>query len=257
MLVATNAHYKRSRRRKQMLAFAAFILLFIAAMVSLFVFPQVPYVAWAAWPLVIIGYFISSISRQMQFEDGVAVTTETRIARALAPLSNRYWLGSYVPIGRLIVPHVLIGPEGVLVIQPRNQTGQTTVQDGRWQHKTSFFTRLMAAEPPIGDPAGQLHAHIEAVEEEVKALGHENVPVSGVVLFTSPDARVSIANCPITVLSITQLTAWANSRRSPNTVLDEATRRALTEHFDELIPEKVAVEQEEQKPQSGARRGRR
>lgn len=242
MIVATNLEYKRKRRRLTRYTFAAFILMFVAVMASFFFINQVSYVSILAWILVIVSYFISSIGRQVQFDDGIGISTENRLAQALAALNNRYWLGNYVPVESKTLRHILVGPEGILVLETRNHTRQTRYQNGKWIRKSGFGSRIFGTEPPIGDPGRDLEEQIRLVREKLKEGGFENVPVNGAVVFTSGDTILVLEDCPVTTMTIKQLQRWSANHKVSSTVIEEPTRRAVIDYLTSLIPELVPEE---------------
>lgn len=237
MQVATNPEYIRSRRRLQRRATFIGLFLLGSAFVFTFAFQQLIYLSW---PILIIGFVVSNVSRQAQFEAGLGVPTEERFTRALSKLSQRYWLGHYVPIGKFFVRHMLIGPEGVLVFEPRNHPRDTNYVRGKWRRKTGLFSRMFGVEPGIGNPARDLEATLELVRNDLAANGLSDVPVSGAVVFTAGNASLNLEECPVNVLTIRQLEAWAAQHRLPATgVLEEPVRRKLVELYASRLPAAV------------------
>ena len=239
MIVAANEEYIQGRRRLRRLTFWGGTILFALAILTNFAAPQFVYISW---PLLIFGFLSLNLSRQAQFELGLTEPTEKRMARTLGALSNRYWLGCYVPTGREMIDFLLVGPEGVLVLLPKNHTGATTYAKGRWRRRTGFFSRLFGVEPGIGDPGRELEHAVGLARQDLQEAGLGEAPVAGAVVFTAPYASLSLEDSPVTALTGRQLEAWAASRRAaPEDVIGEPLRRAVTEHFAaRLSPSPVA-----------------
>lgn len=234
MQVGINPEYIRSRRRLHRRTVLLGMLLLTVSFIMVFVFPRLVYLAW---PLLILGFVVSNVGRQIQFEAGVSVPTEERITRALNSLSARYWLGHYVPIGKFFIRHMLVGPEGVLVMEPRNHPRDTSCANGKWKRRTSIFSRFLGIEPGIGNPTRDLEAAVELVRSDLAEAGFDNVPVAGAVVFTTPSSVLNLDDCPVTALNIRQLEAWAASHKlQPKGLIDEPLRHRLTQHYSSRLP---------------------
>lgn len=240
MQVAINTDFVAKRKRMYRRTTLGYFLLFVIAFLTTFLYPNL---AFIAWPLLVIAFVVSNLSRQIQFETGVPVTTEDRLERALKPLSQRYWLGSYVPVGRLFVDHMLIGPEGVLVIEPRNHTGATKYVGGKWRRRTGIVTRLLGIEPSIGNPVRDLNGLVDVVRTDLEQAGLGDVPVSGALVFTATGSRLELEDCPVTALTIAQLSAWASSHQLKGDAdMAERLRHRLVSHYAERLPGQTALE---------------
>lgn len=224
-----NTEHVTSRKRMQRRTMLAWFTLLVVAFTMTFVVRQLVYIAW---PLLILAFFVSNISRQIQFESGLPVPTEERLVKALKPLTNRYWFGSYVPIGRQVVDHMLIGPEGLLVIEPRNHPGDTSCAKGRWIRKSGFLPRILGAEPGIGNPTRDVTGLVDLVKQDLEEAGIADVPVNGAVVFTAPNAVLTLDACDVTTLTIHQLQAWASRHRAPaGEMIPESRRHQLVERY--------------------------
>lgn|GEM_PF-1111079 len=244
MQVAVNAEYVRSRQSliQRTLLIGFFFL--TASVVIVLLYQQLIFVAW---PLMIIGYIITSLTRQIQFDLGQNVRTDQRLATALKSLSNRYWLGNWIPVGSVIVDGILVGPEGVLVIETRNHGGVTECNGNKWKRRKNILVRFFTGEPSLGNPSIDLQASLEAITKDLQEAGFGNVPVSGAVVFTSPDAVLMLDDCKNTALTSAQLLRWANSRQVPSVVISDATRQKIIEHFSaKITPAKSPAQQEQE-----------
>lgn len=234
MLVARNEEYvvgrKRLRARVSLLAFA---LLIVVLVLPFFIEQAVIFL----WPLFFVVFVATNASKQLQFEWGPGLLADERLANALKPLNNRYWFGAYVPVRRYIVNHLLVGPEGVLVFETRNHPGEISCKKGRWARKGGFFSRIFGPIPPIGNPSRDLQTTLSAVQAELQAAGLEEVPLSGAVVFTAPDAVIELTDCSVTTLTIAQLEAWAAGRKNtPVEVINDSLRQKAIQHFATLTP---------------------
>ncbi len=237
MVAAVNEEYVQGRQTVRRRAFwLGFLLMGVAIYLN---FTNSNFFT-LTWPLLIIGFVASNVSRQAQFQLGIGESTHRRLARALKPLNNRYWLGSYIPSGNKdVLEHLLVGPEGVLVLLPRNHTRQSTYRRGRWSRSSGRFLRILGVEPGLGNPTRELEQAVELARADLEAAGfsEDEVPISGAVVFTSPDAQLDLEDCPITALTAKQLEAWASRHRpAPNALISEPLRNKLVEHFASRLP---------------------
>ena len=233
MLTAINAEYVERRERQRRLVQTFSLLLVLSAFVLPFLDRAFIYLLW---PMTLPVFVLSSVSKRLAWEWGFGPRTHDLLTRALRPLSNRYWLGHYVPVGASLVNHLLVGPEGVLVLQARRHRHETSCSGEHWQRRTTFLGRLFGPEPPIGNPDLELAAALDLVRTDLSSAGLETVPVSGAVVFVSPDAALTLDDCSVTALTARQLESWAAGREAPVSQIDEATRGRVTEHFASRLP---------------------
>lgn len=231
MQVLSNQAFVRKRRRELKLTSWASLGLLTAAIVMVFTWRPLVLLAWT---LMILGFVISGMTRQLALDWAAGARSDERLARALQKLTARYWLGSFIPVGKVLVKHILIGPDGILVIEPRNQPGETIFSGGRWRRSSGVFARMFGREVPLGDPARDLAAAMQAVQAELEQAGLSTVPVSGAVVLTARDAVLQLEDCPVTTLTINQLESWA-SRHQSTPVIPDSVRQAVTAHFSSLL----------------------
>jgi hypothetical protein len=234
MQIARNEGYvlgrKKLRSRISLLSFG----LLIAVALLPFVLNQA---AVFLWPLFFVVFMLTSATKQLQFDWGPGMQADQRLAQAMKGLNNRYWFGAYVPLGRQVVNHLLVGPEGVLVLETRNHPGETSCAGGRWRRKSGLFSRLFGPIPPLGNPGRDLEAAVDAVRRDLEESGLE-APVSGAVVFTAPDAVIEYDGCAVTALTLSQLESWAARRRNnpPTEAIPDAHRQQIIEHFASRMP---------------------
>ena len=232
-MTAINEEYVRSRERQRRFVQTFSLLLVLSAFVLPFLDPRFIYLLW---PMTLGVFVLSSVSKRLAWEWGFGPRTHALLSRALAPLNNRYWLGHYVPVDGAVVNHLLVGPEGVLVLEARRHRHQTSCSGDRWQRRTTFLGRLFGPEPPLGNPGRDLAAAVELTQRDLSEAALDGVPVSGAVVFVSPDTVLSLDSCNVTALTASQLESWAASRKVPVSQIDESTRRRVTEHFGSRLP---------------------
>jgi hypothetical protein len=230
--LVTNQAYVRGRERVMKRYTLLGVPLFFVAFVPLFLQEFL----WLFYPVFLLLFFATTVTKQLQFQWAPGMRADERIARVLKGLNARYWLGNYVPFGRDIVPHVLVGSEGVLALVARNHSGDIACAGGKWRRRSSIFGRIFGRQPALGDPGRELQATVALLRSELDAAGFPDVPVSGAVVFTALDVNLTLDECSATALTLKQLESWAATRRASQGPLDDATRLKVTDFFASRIP---------------------
>jgi len=124
---------------------------------------------------------------------------EDTINHAFKGLSNKYRLYHY----ELSHDHVLLAPNGVVVIETRNIEGHFSYTDGKWRQRMSISRALrFFVEERLGDPIADAQAAVSRIKAALKAKlpKGDKVPVRAVVVFVHPAAVPGkIDNPPIPV----------------------------------------------------------
>jgi hypothetical protein len=152
------------------------------------------------------------------------------LSRALKGLNNKYKLYNYL----LPAEHVLLSPLGVTVFRVKRQDGRIEYQDGRWRHRQGLLGLFLSlSRERLGDPAQELAVEMERMRSLVQErLPDAEVPVQGVVVFTSPRADLHIVNPPLPAVPVKKLKAHLRSL-SKRHKLSNTLRRELEQVFDD------------------------
>ncbi|HLC06137.1 MAG TPA: hypothetical protein VJK02_24120 [Anaerolineales bacterium] len=125
------------------------------------------------------------------------------ISDSLKGLDGRFSLFHYL-IG---FEHVLIGPPGVFILSPRNESGVIRYEDGAWDQtlsKGSFFRR--AGRRPIRSIDREAQRAVAAVERALRlTVGDIDTSITPVLVFYHPDAKVEVVDSPILAVHIKKL----------------------------------------------------
>ncbi|MDQ3327575.1 MAG: NERD domain-containing protein [Chloroflexota bacterium] len=242
MQVARNDEYVQSRKRMtRRISIAGFVLLIIV-FASWFLFPSNQELTLFLPPIFFAVFVVTNLSKQLQFEWGAGLQADERIAQALRHLNNRYWFGAYIPLRRIVVNNVLVGPEGVQVFATRNHPGQISCTGGKWRRKASILSRIIGPIPPLGNPTRDVTEAVDAVRAHLNASGCPDVPIAGALVFLAPNVVLELDSCPVTALTLAQLEGWAARRRNtPNEVLSEDVRRTVQQMLYATLPEAPSV----------------
>ena len=130
---------------------------------------------------------------------------ETSLDLELKPLSNAHRLYHYPALPS---DHVLLAPNGVVVLETVNLASQFTYKDGRWREMISVGRALRyIVEEHLGDPIKGARSAAEDLERRLSQVVGEGVrvPVKTVVVFTHPRAILEAENPPIPVCRLDKL----------------------------------------------------
>ena len=156
-------------------------------------------------PLMIIGlatsmvgiYFANRWVKKPRPEDG--------LDKALKGLSDHHRLYHYPA---LPCDHLLLAPDGVIVLETVNLSGRFSYKGGRWKEKMTIGRALRSiVEERLGDPVKAARAaenHLKKLFDEQIAPG-ANIPVNSLVVFTHPAVELEIENPPLPVCKLDKL----------------------------------------------------
>jgi len=159
---------------------------------------------------------------------------EVALKTALKNLSDRYILYNYV----LPVPHVLLAPRGLFVLQPRREYGEITCEGDRWHHKRIWQRMLLEMDPNyVGNPFRKLRKDIDKLKRFMEAkLPGEDIPVSGAVAFINPEAKVSAVDSTFPVADAGHLGKAIETAQRDGARMSRYQRKEVERLLESLVP---------------------
>jgi len=117
-----------------------------SAIVAIILFFLHIFLSWILG-LIFLGFGLHYLIRSRNWRKGIL--GEKRVVEALTPLDDSYVLINDVvtPGGKGNIDHILIGPNGVFVIETKNYSGEVTCKQDSWYKYSSF---------PIRSPSKQV-----------------------------------------------------------------------------------------------------
>ena len=233
MQVVTNQQFVTSRARLGNWATISGFLLLAAGFVVVLVLPgATPDMAAVTFSYLalIMGLWALSIGRYNKSRWGRRPREEEVLAASLKGLDYKYRLLNYLP--HLPVDHLLISPHGLFVIEARPQFGNIINTGQRWRRKGGLGAFLMTfAEGGLGNPTRDALRSIAAVR---KLLGEEpgpeeaqESPVEGVIVFTSPLAKLEVREPVVPVVAPKDLRAHVRSAQGRDKMPQERLRKLI------------------------------
>lgn len=193
------------------LTFAGMGLL-LASVVSTFAIDNIA-LAYAA---LIVGFVIAMIGSYLANKWVKPPRADQVLEKSLKGFDNKHHLYNYL----LPAEHVLLTPNGVLVLKTKQHDDQITCQNGKWNRPWKW-TRLFGAmaQESLGDPIAEMKYEIGKMQQLLrdKMENAATIPVEGYVVFTDPRARLSIddPSLPIVLANDLKDTLRKSKRTQP------------------------------------------
>lgn len=158
---------------------------------------------------------------------------EDILNQALKGLSDQHRLYHYTPQG----DHLLLTPNGVVVLETVNLEGRFTYLDGRWHQKLNLGRALRyVVEEKLGNPTDRAGQQVESLTIFLKEGLPQDVkfPVQALVVFTHPLAELKVDKSPLPVVQPDKL---ARKVPHPGAKLPADIYQHLRQRLDALLPE--------------------
>ena len=169
-----------------------------------------PELALWSYVALIIGYFFSQVGIYFVNRWGNSPRPDEKIVKALKGLPGDYTLYNYM----LSVPHVLVGPAGIWILEAFHQRGEISFdeQKNKWkQSKVNLFLKIFSQEG-LGKPEKIVEDHEKDLNKIlVDVFGESHPQVNSVLVFTEEKTIVDAPNAPIATLSIDKLKSFFRS----------------------------------------------
>lgn len=156
-----------------------------------------------AYVALIIGMLLSSVGIYLADKWVQEPRAEQALEDTVKGFDDRYALYNYV----LPADHVLAFPYGLMVFTVKGHGDTVRYVDGKWKHEQSLFKRFQSlSRERLGDPIQQMETEMERMSELLdQAFPDEDIPISGVIVFTHPDVVLEIDGVPADVLHVKKL----------------------------------------------------
>lgn len=213
-------NYLRNQVRKNFAkaAFCLFMFFVILSIVGLSIFYALTSILLDFMGLLVslvpLGAFYYFLHRYRIYNGGWA--GEKQVAKLLGSrLSDDYLLLNdlHLRSGGGDIDHIVLGPNGVFVLETKNWSGEVTCNGDEWQRPGRGGFK--------GSPSLQVKrnaAKIKRIIDSSPSLKLPNVWVEGVVVFTNNHAALHLNNPTVPVLTLPQLVDHVTYQRSTSTL---------------------------------------
>jgi hypothetical protein len=194
----------RAARRMQWIGLA---LVFVSMVLAFW--PTENYLTiFLAYPFLLAGLPIWTAARATQRRLGQSARVYQLINNELKGLSNKYSLHHYPMVEGTPISHLLVGPQGLIVLLSSQAAGPVTCRGGPrgdvWRSKSGLLDKMTGLNPPVGNPSKGLDEAISAARQLLQKLGKPNVPVRGVVVFTG-NPQIFVDGCSYRAVPLHEL----------------------------------------------------
>lgn len=127
-------------------------------------------------------------------------------------LNDDYYLLNdiYLQGGGGDIDHIVLGPNGVFVLETKNWSGKITCNGDGWHRP---------GKPDMGSPSRQVKRNVAKIMhliESTSVLGALSIWVEGIVVFTNSNVKLNINNPTVPILTIHQLTSHITTHKTVN-----------------------------------------
>lgn len=181
------------------------LALLVGGMIFTFTVRNPALIGWS-WMFLLAGFLISQLGVYFGVRYGRSPRPDELLDRALKGMDERYAIFHYTTA----VPHLLVGPAGVWILLPRNQSGKVIYAKGRWRQTRSgclqAYLRFFAQEG-IGRPDLDIPVEAQSVANFFKKKNAEiEVPqVQAALVFTNENVELEVDEAPTPSLPAKEL----------------------------------------------------
>lgn len=220
---------------------------------------QDPNAILVSYAALVVGYLLISVGKGSWLRFSVRPRADEVLAINLKTFDTRAILFNYV--SNLPVDHLLLTPNGCVVVETRPYIGDIVVTGDRWSRKRGLFGWLQfISEGALGNPTKDALRGVESVRAMLaQRLGAEiaaQIPVEPAVVFTHSRVSLSIENPTIRVCHARdcrgELKALLGSNKAPG----DAMRRLEVQLIQEAAIEGEPVSAGEAIDRPAAKRKR-
>ena len=202
MKVFINRQKVNTRARLSNLASIGGLVLLLASVVVPLVIPS-----WSgsAYVLMIVGMGVAMIGIYFANRWVRKPRPEDSLAKALKSFDDHYRIYHY---SHLPCDHVILTPNGVVVLKVYNIGGSFTYHQGHWKEAMTVGRALRyIVEERVGNPIALMQQiEIDLKDFLEKGLGPGiSVPIKSIVVFTHPAVELNVKGAPIPVCKVDKL----------------------------------------------------
>ena len=188
----------------------------------------------SAYAAIAVGLVLYQVGQFFLRRFGPRSRADGILARTLKGLDRRYTLLAF-PSTKL-PDYILVGPAGVQVIVARPHDGTITCRANQWRRDPGTGLKRFSAlfgGTPFGDPSADVSKGIARVRHRLDQGGipeSQQPPVEGIIVFTSPAAKLRIDGCSYPVTSLKGLRSNVRGGKGARErVLDERSAERVVQ----------------------------
>ncbi|HEX6386281.1 MAG TPA: hypothetical protein VF177_16535 [Anaerolineae bacterium] len=136
----------------------------------------------------------------------------------------------------LPAPHVLLLPTGIIVLLPKWQGGNVTVEGDKWK-QTGLGLRKFFGQEQLGNPTREAETMVEALASYIRkhAPEVEEVPIAALIVFTSKgNWQLDLKRSRIPAMHYTKIKGYLRQKKRPEPIPKE-DYEAIRTAFDKKV----------------------
>ncbi|MEI6043428.1 MAG: nuclease-related domain-containing protein [Chloroflexota bacterium] len=195
MLVITNQAFVDKQISRNRLLFWIGVGCLLASMVALFLGAGVPMLVFLfGYPLLILGVILTKRGAFGNRRHGVGgYQTKSEAVEIEAVLKNvppRFHLYNWVTIGEELYEHVLVTPNGIMLLLVKGQFGKVKAGHDHFRLKQGAIGWIGSlGEPLMGNPSKDLARQVKTLRTWFEGQGYE-LPTDGIIIFNNPRSEI-------------------------------------------------------------------
>ena len=159
-----------------------------------------------AWIAMLMGFLLSQLGIFYGSRWGRRPRPDEKLDEAFKGMDDRYALYHYATK----VSHLLVGPTGIWVLDPRVVGGKVTWEKGRYRNRVKGFFRnymRMFGQDAMGRPELEIGADIETMERyfKQKLPGMELPPIQGAFVVLNETVEIDAEDAPYLTVTVKKL----------------------------------------------------
>lgn len=233
-LVANQQLVKNRTRLGLVFHFGAMVVLIGGALLSTQLDPSRE-IAWQTWLAFVAGLGLYTLGQTQLRRWGPGKRQEEQLGQAIRGLDDRYKL--YAFLSSSLPDYILVSPAGVQVLVTRTDSGQISCVRDKWKSSGSRLMSLFG--PGLGNPTADAARQLQKLRALLEERGLQDVPTSGVIVFTNPKVQLRVEGCSITITRIKELKDVLRrmAGKGTNVALTTARIREIQRMFDARMQE--------------------
>ncbi len=167
----------------------------------------------------ILGFVMTQVGMYFSTRWGRSPRPDEQLDQALKGIPGDTYIYHYITP----VPHLLVGPAGVWILQAYHQKGSVSYARNRWRlSKGGFMQAYMSifGQEGLGRPEVDIETETGALKKYLsKHMDEQNIPeIQSALVFTNPDIEVDATDAPMPAMKIKQLKEFIRQKSREHAV---------------------------------------
>ena len=133
---------------------------------------------------------------------------EKKVLKILKKLGRKYYIYNDIPKFYGNIDHLVLGPNGIFVIETKNYSTNLFCISDNW------FIITKKGKRKIKSPAKQVKENVKTIKLFLEKNNIYNIPIEGIVVLADPKVNIRIENPTIKVLKLDELYRYIKNKKS-------------------------------------------